>query len=363
MPYVFVLDGGNFKVKAITGASRHSFLSTIAEVMPHDYTDAPHRYGANQFQDYLKIGDKHYVVGETAQNFPIMRRSGAPKYTRDYYGVLFASAISRLAPSLGERDKKGLYKDLKKHGVYVIASHASRDYGYHEILKDSLMGRWEFEAGGQPFDFKVVDVDTYEEPFGGYACQAFVKGDNGIWSTPIHHLNVGVIDIGGGTCGTLAIRAGGEVDYTAAGSAAQGMNDVIERLRKALKAYDPKFFGSGKEIPLRQLQDTVRTGVYKGKGKEMPVKELVQSALNPLLNEVATMWTNELNGGLGIDLLILTGGGNIPLGAEVKKIVDFGEENVVYATGDSTDMLDYANVQGARRFYDLLQVMKSHDRA
>jgi hypothetical protein len=345
MPFVLIIDNGNFKVKAISGQTKISFLHQIAPIMPHEYKDGIQRYGQAQHGDFMEIDGKAYVVGETAQHYNVIRRQGAPRYTRDYYGVLFAAAVARAAKSLGARDAKGVYTDLKREGLHVVASHASRDYAFRENLEDALLGKWDYTVGKERFTFKVHSIEAYEEPFGGYANRAFVKTERGI------------LDLGGGTCGTLIVAEGGDVQYTAAASSDQGVNNAVERLRNGLKSTMPKFFSSGRDIPLDRLQDAIRTGVYKGKGDKVSVQELVDAAINPLLNEVHTMWMQQLGGGLSLDRVFLTGGGNILLGEKVKDMLDFPRQSIEYATGDTTDMLEYANVMGAQRFRDLVQAM------
>lgn len=357
MPFILIIDNGNWKVKAISGQTKISFLHQIAPIMPHEYKDGIQRYGSAQHADFIQIDGQAYVVGETAQYYNVIRRQGAPRYTRDYYGVLFAAAVARASASLGGKDAKGLYTDLKREGLFVVASHASRDYPFRDSLEKALYGKWDFSVGRERFTFKVHGIDAYEEPFGGYANRAFVKSERGTWMTPYDHETVGIIDIGGGTCGTLIVAAGGDVQYTAAASADQGMNNAVERLRNGLKSTYPEFFGVGRDIPLDRLQEAIRTGIYRGKGEKMNVHDLVSSAINPLLNEVNTMWMQQLGGGLGLDRVFLTGGGNILLGQRVIDMIGFAKDGVEYATGGTTDMLEYANVMGAQRFRDLIQAL------
>jgi hypothetical protein len=359
MPFVLILDNGNWKVKAISGQTKISFLHQIAPIMEHEYTQGLERYAAAQHGDFIQVDGEYYVVGETAERYNVIRRQGAPRYTRGYYGVLFAAAVARAASSLGARDAKGLYTDLKREGLHVMASHASRDYAFRGNLEKAILGKWDFVSGGSRFTFKVHSVDTYEEPFGGYANRAFVKSERGLWMTPHAHETVGIIDVGGGTCGTLIVAAGGEVQYTAAASSDQGMNNAVERLRNALKSGYPDFFGAGRDIPMDRLQEAIRTGFYRGKGSRTNVQDLVDASVNPLLNEVYTMWMQQLGGGLGLDRVTLTGGGNILLGERIKEMLGFAEGAVEYATGDNTDMLEYANVSGAQRYRDLIQTLQN----
>lgn len=359
MPFVLIIDNGNYKVKAVSGQTKISFLHQIAPIMPHEYKDGIQRYGQAQHGDFMEMDGQAYVVGETAQYYNVIRRQGAPRYTRNYYGVLFAMAVARSAASLGAKNAKGVYTDLKREGLHVVASHASRDYAFRDNLEEALLGHWDYTVGKDRFVFDVHSIEAYEEPFGGYANRAFVKTERGTWMTPYAHETVGIVDIGGGTCGTLVVAEGGDVQYTAAASSDQGVNNAVERLRNGLKSTMPKFFSTGRDIPLDRLQDAIRTGVYKGKGQTLDVQALVDAAINPLLNEVHTMWMQQLGGGLSLDRVFLTGGGNILLGEKVKSMLDFPRESIEYATGNTTDMLEYANVMGAQRFRDLIQALSN----
>jgi len=106
------------------------------------------------------------------------------------------------------------------------------------------------------------------------------------------------------------------------------------------------------------LQEAIRTGFYRGKGSKTNVQDLVDASVNPLLNEVYTMWMQQLGGGLGLDRVTLTGGGNILLGERIKEMLGFADNAVEYATGEDTSMLEYANVSGAQRYRDLIATLQ-----
>lgn len=338
----FVIDAGNAFVKYVVGDTEGVFVHKIAELMPGEYEDGQSRYGRTAGIDFIKMNGKSYAVGATADNYQVQHRVGAPKYKRDYYGVLFASAVGRAF--IGR-------PSLLANGLRVMASHASRDYDFRKALKESIKGRWIFECGGVKFNFEVKDVKTYEEPFGGYARLAFVKDNRGRWSTPLHGAEVGIIDIGGGTCGTLAVDANGIVQYGKAFSGGQGMNQVQERMRSLLKQKYPDFFQTGAEIPDDRIRHALATGIYKGGGTEIECAQLVETACNPLLNEVETMFMTKLGGRAASDVIALTGGGNAVL---FERVMDrLGHKDM--RLSDDVARLQFANVIGARDFAEITE--------
>lgn len=338
----FVIDAGNAFVKYLIGETEGVFVHKIAELLTGEYEDGQSRYGKSATLDFIKINGKSYAVGSTADNYQVQHRVGAPKYKREYYGVLFASSVARAfigRPSLLE------------NGLRVMASHASRDYEFRKALMASVKGRWNFECGGVKFNFEVTDTQTYEEPFGGYSRLAFVKNKRGQWSTPLHGSEVGIIDIGGGTCGVLAVDANGIVQYGKAHSGGQGMNQVQERMRSLLKKNYSEFFQTGAEIPDERIRRAIATGVYRGGGTELDVASLVEMACNPLLNEVDTMFMSKLGGRAVSDVIVLTGGGNAVL---FERVMDrLGHKDMRLA--DDVSNLQFANVRGARDFAEVLE--------
>lgn len=353
-----ILDSGNHRVKAVCGASKIDFLHLLAPLTKAQY-DRAMESDSKRKKDYLAValadGVQYFAVGDSASSYRVTRREGAPRYEPDYYGVLFAAVVARFSDTLGARNTKGQLTELRREGLHVIASHASRDHRFAGRLKAAMSGDWRFRCGEEDFEFSVEVDDTYEEPFGGYAKRAFVRNDHGRWTTPLTGQRVGIIDIGGGTVGVLAVNDG-EVDYGSADSAGQGVNLAVDRLKDTLKSEFPDFFGQASDIPMSVLQEAIRTGDYRGGGRKWSVREAVDESLFPLLNEVRTLWQTRLNSGLALDFVLLTGGGSVLLGEEVQKAIGFPPESVIYATS-SLDQMQFANVEGAKSYFDLLEAI------
>lgn len=337
----FVIDAGNSDVKFVFEQIMGKFVHKVAMLMPHEYTDGMKRYGTENRLDFIRIGDNSFAVGPTADNWEVQARTGAPKYTPEYYGPLFAGAIGRAF--------NGKSDQINGKVLSVVASHASRDYQFNQLLRQSIEGDWDFEIGGDRYQFTVDEVHTYEEPFGSYARRAFEKKGNN-WVAKLQGMAVGVVDIGGGTCGVLAVGENGNVQYGMSDSGTQGMNNVIARMREILKHDFPERFGKAIDIPTDRIRQAIKTGNYVGGGRTLDVSRQTELVLAPLLNEVGNLYSSKLNGGEGIDVLILTGGGNEVVHQRVKTLLDHGHTLL----SDELGILQYANVVGAGMFFDVL---------
>lgn len=336
-----IIDAGNAWVKAVCDNQQIIYPHAIAPVMAHDYEDGLKRHGKSNALDFVRIDGNSFIIGQTAEWFQTQHLVGAPKYTREYYGVLFAGVIARIF-----RD----FPDALKKGIQVIASHASRDYEFHGMLIDSIRGRWSFEVGGVEYAFRVNEVETFEECFGSYARCAFQRDKRGNWSTPLEGKTVGILDIGGGTVGTMLVDERGTVQYGASASGGQGINDVVKRLRTLLKRDYQKLFSRAEDIPDNRLRDALADGCFEGAGRKIDVSKQVNQALNPLLNEINMLYSRQLGGGIGIDRLILTGGGTAIVGRTIQDTLAHG--STIFAGGAQD--IQFANVIGMRTFCDVL---------
>jgi hypothetical protein len=115
---VLILDAGNSIIKAKTaGRDKNEvvFPHAISQITEAEYSDVISRAKMNgTAQDYLRVNETPYVIGESAERHGVnAQRTGAARYTRDYYGVLAAAALARLY----ERSRE----------IMVFGSHAPGD--------------------------------------------------------------------------------------------------------------------------------------------------------------------------------------------------------------------------------------------
>lgn len=121
---VMVLAAGNSIIKAkITQREQGeiTFPHAIQQITQAEYTNILSRSKTARISsNYIRVNGQAYVVGESAERYSIIiKRSGAARYTRDYYGILAAAAFGRLY----DRSRE----------VSVFASHASGDARFREF--------------------------------------------------------------------------------------------------------------------------------------------------------------------------------------------------------------------------------------
>jgi histidine ammonia-lyase len=96
-----VLDAGNSIIKAKIARKEQgeiTFPHAMRKLTESEYNNIVSRTGTTaNMQDFLRINGQPYVVGESAERLGIVsQRTGAARYTKDYYGVLAAAALGRL---------------------------------------------------------------------------------------------------------------------------------------------------------------------------------------------------------------------------------------------------------------------------
>ncbi len=337
---MFVIDGGNADVKWQCGSVLDYFPHALAELTKSQWEAAISRYGKSDDFGFVSVDGRYYVVGSQAENFNLTKRQRRSKYTRDYYGILFASAVARtFAGDPGALDQ----------GLRVMASHAPGDFALRSKLVDSVKGRWGFTSGGIDFRFVVTEVSTYDEQFGSYAEVAFVKNGEG-YEAPLYGNSVGLIDVGGGTNGYLVVDEEGRVDQTASDSGTVGINDSLRAFKLEMESAFPDFFGQAQPNP-RRLREALATGKYRGGGTVLECAPQADTALTPLMNEIQSAYIEKLQGGVGLDLIILTGGGTAILEQRLRQTLN----HRAIRTAASADELRFANVRGAAKFLEVLE--------
>ena len=332
----FVVDIGNAYLKCVCGDGEIAFVHALAELMPSQWDYATQRFGEGAPYDLIRFGDRFFAVGATAENFHMTKLTGRPKYSKEYYGVFFAAAVANMF-----RAKP----DFLENGLDVVASHATDDFGFRGYLSAAIRGKWDFECGGKRFKTETLRVRTFEESFGGYARKAY-KFHKGAFSTPLRGQFCGIIDIGGGTCGVMAVDEMGVVQQGMGKSGSVGILNSLERLKAEVFRKYGDLFKNAQNPPESRFREALQTGIYRGFGQQLDVHKEVDMAIVPLMNDLMNLWKSKLQGGAGLDTVVLTGGGNGILAQRVKEIIEF--QNCILA--DNRDQIHYANVRGARDF-------------
>jgi hypothetical protein len=344
---VLVLDAGNSIIKAKIARRDNgeiAFQHALRQLTENEYQKILSRAKINgASRDYVRVNGTPYVVGESAERHGVLtQRSGASRYTRDYYGVLSAVALVKLYGRGRE--------------VAVFGSHAPGDVKFREDLMRSVVGEWEVEMAGSTSNFKVIYANTFDEPVGGLMNVLLTEDGQ-----HYQHANIGdgrtlVIDIGGFTTDFLAVNPGGEVDYSLARSVPLGIQTVISDFEESFKANNSDAVKDTPVLPPARVRRAIATGVFEGGGLKYPCDLDVEEATSLFLNRFADTYQRLVGGALAWDTIILTGGGSALLHDKIKPLLKHG--NVMLA--DDINSLHLANVRGGLklwRLYDALKVL------
>jgi hypothetical protein len=143
--WVFVLllsanhhDAGNSIIKAkIVRRERGevAFPHAIKPLTETEYANILTRAGAGGPPlDYLRINGQPFVIGESAERHGVhILKTGAARYTKDYYGVFAAAVLGWVYEKGGE--------------VMVFGSHPPGDVQFCEDLMRSAVGERHIEVG------------------------------------------------------------------------------------------------------------------------------------------------------------------------------------------------------------------------
>jgi hypothetical protein len=344
---VMVLDAGNSIIKAkITRRENGeiAFPHAMKHLTESEYGKITIRSGMqNQSVDYLRINGKPYVVGESAERHgQITQRTGTARYTRDYYGVLVAVALSLLY----DRSRE----------VSVFGSHPPGDVQFRQDLMGSVVGDWVVEIKGKVLHFRVSYANTFDEPVGGLMNVILTEDGQHYQHTDINDGRALVIDIGGFTTDFLAVNQGGQVDYALARSVPLGIQSVIRDFEESFRAKNLEVVKDTPVLPPDRVRKAIANSIFEGGGRKYPCESDVEEATSLFLNRFADTYQRLAGGALSWDNIILTGGGSALLHHKLVPILN--HSNVILA--DSKVCLHLANVRGGLklwRLYEALQVL------
>lgn len=342
---VLVLDAGNSIIKAKIVRRENgevTFPHAMKRLTEAEYATILSRAGSMGLShDYLKINGVPYVIGESAERHGItIQRSGAARYTRDYYGVLAVAALVRLYDHSRE--------------IMMFGSHAPGDMKFRDDLMKSVIGDWDVETGTQKCHFRVTYANTFDEPVGGLMNVILTEDGQHYQHSEINGGRTLVIDIGGFTTDWIAVNPGGEIDYSLARSVPIGIQNVLADFEESFRANNLQAVKDTSVIPPSRIRKAIATGVFEGGGRKYPCMNEVTEATNVLLNRVADTYQKIAGGAFAWDAIILTGGGS---GLLYKRLLPVLEhERVILA--DDLESIHLANVRGGMKLWRLYEAMK-----
>jgi Actin like proteins N terminal domain/Archaeal actin homologue MreB-like, C-terminal len=339
---VLVLDAGNSIIKGKTTAKdgEVSFPHAIRKLTETQYNEILTRAIGEPTTSFFKLGDQAYVVGEEAERFgEVARRSGAARYTADYYSVCLAATLIRL---FGE----GLTVEL-------FASHPPGDIAYRDDLMRAALGEHQIEQGKKSYQFRVVYANTFDEPVGGLMNVMLNEDGRTYAHSEINEGRSLVIDVGGHTTDWLAVNPGGEVDYSLAQSTPIGIETALREFERSFRANNRDITKDVATLPPDRVREALRTGRFVGGGKTYKCEGEAREATSVMLNRIADTYQNVAGGPLPWDSIILTGGGSAILYDQLIPILK--HQRVVLA--DDSRTIHMANVRGGLKLYRLYEMM------
>jgi Actin-like ATPase involved in cell division len=123
----------------------------------------------------------------------------------------------------------------------------------------------------------------------------------------LRQAEVAVVDVGGRTTDiAVIVRAGTGVDHARSGTENIGMLDVLTEINNGLRS---KFDLSDERLPIKVLQDALRTGKARLFGREKDVADVVQQAVSEVEARIARTVRQMLGSGVALHSVLLVGGG------------------------------------------------------
>ena len=290
-------------------------------------------------EGFARVNGVPYVYGDAARRSMIAQRpQGASRYHRDYYGVGAAIALSEVL-------EKGA------RAVTLWASHAPDDINYARNIVDAAKGKWVVECGSGEREFTIKDVETFDEPLGGYCHFTFTEQGKERKRNPLATQTTLVIDVGGYTTDVIAIDPGGNIDLMSGKSTRSGIINLVEGFERELRNNNATLFQGTGDLDVRRVESAIQTGVYRFGKVNVPCKDEARGAINAMVNDVKQIITGA-GGEANYDVMLLTGGG----AAMIYDALVQAHPRVEFLLAEpNRELMKFANVFGGAKLAAMLR--------
>lgn len=347
-----VADIGNALVKVATDApiiggrnplAFEYFTHGIVEVVEADYLTLCYYYEGKNAYHLIKWDGRFFVVGDAAYstNPSLDPLRGRLKYTKDYYGIIFMSALLRL------------FNGNPPESINAFLAHPPADRDFTTELMRSVAGVWRFESNGQRFQIRVEYANAFDEIVGGVFNATF--GPDGRIMNDLQILGDGptlVFDMGGGSLDLARLKRDGSVDYDKRmESERTGVNIAINSFKSLFDRRYKGDLGDAEDGISRDLiieifldeKHTLRTG-----GETLDCADIYKQAINPVIRTAKDTVNKFARGLIGYNRALLDGGGSGLLYDEICEQIfpKFAKNGVVHQADLRRDMFK-ANARGA----------------
>lgn len=293
-------------------------------------------------EGYIYTLGRGYAVGDRARRHTLKDRpKGASRYRVDYYGVGLSYVLAQVVP-------KGHTK------IVLKASYAPGDYMHAGSLVKAAKREWKIWHSGseKQITCKVVDVQTFDEPFGGWANLVFTKdGYPKQQANDLLQLTTYVLDIGGHTVDGVAIDSNGQIDFTSAVSTRTGVLHIMERFERELRTRYPDKFRDVHDIDQARLERALDEGVFRFGRVELDARSNATQLKTALVNEINDMFISQAGGLANYDVIVLTGGG----AALLFDMLSHAMPDAYFLLASGVDDIQYANVLGGHKLFEMIK--------
>lgn len=287
--------------------------------------------------------DDAVMIGENAEATAEPRRTGGPKFQKDYYPYLFLHGLLRLLPDGHEN-------------IHAVMLFPPGDHRFVEDLMNTTGGvHTVTQTNGKRVTYKIKHVDAVDEPVGGLT--DYLLYDNGLtYRTDNIDSNLGLcVDFGGKISNLVPFRKDGFVDYNRARSVDLGVQDVMNNVSDILlndKEFEKYFKAKrGDRLPHDgAMRRALTSKIYSRMGFDIPVTEVIQEAMKPIIREAKEVYDQDFEGGDGFFYVIVSGGGGGLMYYEIvsQVLTNFNAQKV-YMSRPDVDMMYVSNLIGATK--------------
>lgn len=337
----FVLDFGNARWKWFDprsneyGDCRHA----IVPLTDNEWNKVVGRGQAPE--GFIRVNGTPFVVGDSARRYLIPERpKGASRYKAEYYGVGLCYALS---------------ETLKRtmRNITLFASHSPQDIKYARNISAAARGRWVVESRYGELDFEVRDVQTFDEPLGGYTHFVFTEKGLERKKNPLAHVTTLVIDVGGYTVDVCAVDPEGEIDILSLKSTRTGILEMTSAFEAELRGNNATLFQDTGDIDIRKVELAILTGEFRFGKSTIDCHSEAQAAINELVNDVVQIITTA-GGVANYEVMLVTGGG----AAMIYDTLEQALPRALFMMAEpQRDLMKYANAFGGAKIAALLRNM------
>lgn len=289
------LDIGYSATKAVSGNRQVTFPSVIGS------PDQP-RFAFSGDHTITLVAPWHIQIGESAitQSRFIQRREDRRWIESNEWYALFLAALTELT-------------DATLAELRIVTGLPVAFFDDRKTLRDRLLGEHRTQREGRRAQvFRVVDCHVIPQPF-GTLLTATLDDRGRIVDTALASSTVGVLDIGGKTTNILAAHRLTEIRRETA-SIDVGAWDAVRAVREWLSEHCP-------DLDLRdhQVAEAIIHRQVRYYGEALDLSRAVDTALEPLADQVIAAASQLWNGAAGLDAILVSGGGALLLGPYIQR--------------------------------------------